>query len=100
MTTLPSFASLSKLRRVNIGQMRGLESIARILDAPALRELFLSKCVNLTEHDVQRIIDHPDLQRFGWFGEDVPARIWVPVMDRVKLPEAKILSPAAWFAEN
>jgi hypothetical protein len=74
-TELPSFRTASKLERVSLGQLRGLPSLARVLDAPNLREL----------------------QRFSWFAEDVPGKVWRPVVDAVALPPVPVLFPADWF---
>jgi hypothetical protein len=100
VTAVPSLAPLRRLRKVTLGQMRGLESIAGVLDAAHLQELEFVRRVIPTEEDVRRIANHPTLQRFGWFPEDVPDRIFVPIMDRIKLPRVQTLSPEAWFAQN
>jgi hypothetical protein len=98
VTTLPSLAPLISLKRADIGQMRALTSLDGLLQAPALRELLLVRKVNVTEDDVQRIVSHPTLQRFGWFPEDVPDRVWVPVVAKIPLPPVVEMSSEAWFA--
>lgn len=95
---LPSCAPLTHLQRAEIGQMRGLDSLAGLLDAPGLRELHLSKRVTVTDQDIARIKQHPSMQQFGWWGEDVPMAQWQRVVDGVGLPPVQIMQPDAWFA--
>jgi hypothetical protein len=95
---LPSFAGLTSLRRLEIGQMKVLESIGPALDAPNLEELFLIKKLNVTSYDVSAIQSHAALRSFYWFAEDVPDRLWVPVRDAIALPNARAMRPEEWFS--
>jgi hypothetical protein len=97
LTELPSFETASNLEHARLGQLRGLPSITGLLDAPNLRELEFSRKMNVPPSDVQRIRRHPALQRFSWFAEDVPNKVWVPVVEAVALPSVPVLFPAAWF---
>jgi hypothetical protein len=97
LTTLPSFRTASKLEHVSLGQLRRLPSIAGVLDAPNLRELQLSRKMNVPPSDVERVRRHPALQRFSWFAEDVPHKVWVPVVEAVALPPVPVQFPADWF---
>lgn len=97
LTALPSFRSASKLEHVNLGQLRGLPSFAGVLDAPNLRELRLSRKMNVPASDVERVRNHPALQRFSWFAEDVPDKVWVPVVEAIALPSVPVQFPADWF---
>jgi hypothetical protein len=95
---LPSFRSLSLLRRLEIGQMKLLTSIHPALEAPRLDELLLIKKLNITPDDVRAISSHPALRFFQWFAEDVPDRVWVPVRDAISLPPARLMHPEEWFS--
>jgi hypothetical protein len=97
LTELPSFRTASKLEHVRLGQLRGLPSLAGVLDAPNLLELELSRKMNVSPSDVERVRHHPALQRFSWFAEDVPYKVWAPVVDAVALPPVPVLFPADWF---
>lgn len=94
---LPSTAQLRSLIRLELGSMKGLSSIAPILEAPALQELQLSRMVKLSSDDVTAICEHPSLLRFGWFAEDVPYKIWKPVVDAVSKPDFPALRPKTWL---
>ena len=50
-----------------------------------------------TSPDVARIVMHLTLAQFDWFAEDVPIRVWKPVMNAVKLPQARTMHPEEWF---
>jgi hypothetical protein len=95
---LPSLRDHARLRRIEIGSMKGLRGIAGLLDAPALRELCFSRAVALTEAD--GIDAHPTLREFFWFPEDVPDRVWEPIVDRLNRdrPRARSCHPEEWFA--
>ena len=97
---LPSTAGLRSLSRVDLGSMKGLTSIAPILEAPDLQELQLSGMVNLTSDDVTAIREHPSLRRFGWYAEDVPDRIWKPVIEAVSKAAPAALRPEAWLDQR
>lgn len=94
---LPSFCTSSKLEHVSMGQLRGLTSLAGMLDAPNLRELRLIRKMIVSPSDVERVRHHPKLQRFSWFAEDVPNKVWIPVVKAVALPPVPGLFPADWF---
>lgn len=96
--SLPPLEELRLLTRVTVGQMKNLPSLAPILQAPNLKELFLLRTVHVSASDVSRIQDHPTLEMFEWFAEDVPAKVSQPVLDQVKLPKALSMHPEEWFA--
>jgi hypothetical protein len=95
--TLPSFAAHARLKHASVGQMEGLLSLQGLLLAPKLRELQLNKKINVSAKDVERIASHPTIRRFGWFAEDVPDKVWVPVVNRIGLPEVPHDHPEEWF---
>jgi hypothetical protein len=95
---IPSFAGLTSLRRLEIGQMKLLETIHPALDAPNLEELMLVKTVNVTPDDVRVIKSHAMLRSFDWFAEDVPDRVWLPVREAITLPRTRIMHPEDWFS--
>src|SRR5260370_25252712 len=97
VTILPSLASLKKLERADLGQMRGLKSLQGLLKAPRLRELFLHKKINLNDLDVRVIANHPTLERFDWYPEDVPNKVWEPIMQKIHLHKAECIWPEDWF---
>lgn len=94
---LPSFASLGSLRRLEVGSMKGLSQLAPALEAPGLTELVLLRSVALAQRDPEAIKSHPNLREFAWFAEDVPQKIWAPVVEHVGLPRARSLHPEEWF---
>jgi hypothetical protein len=98
--TIPSLASLVSLRRAEIGMMRGLHGLTGLLEAPGLEELHLSKKVHLDPSDPDRIATHPRIKAFGWFAEDIPDSMWVPVIERVGKPGIRPMHAADWFAER
>ncbi|HET7820332.1 MAG TPA: hypothetical protein VFL10_02305, partial [Ornithinibacter sp.] len=97
---LPSAATLTGLVRVELGSMKGLSSIRPLLSAPGLEELQLQRAVRLSDDDVAAIADHPTLRRFGWFAEDIPVRVWQPVVAAVDLPAPEALRPEAWLDQR
>ena len=97
VTQLPSLAPLAKLGRLELGMMGGLKSLRSALAAPSLEELFLSKKVVVGPRDVQGILDHPKLAKFGWSTDDVPRKVFEPVLDRITLPEAYGIHAEEWF---
>lgn len=100
VTRLPSFAEHDKLERAELGQMKGLLSLAELLQAPRLRQLKMLKKINVNSDDVERIINHPSIQQFGWLAEDVPDKVWVPVVARIGLPNVPSEFPEDWFSRS
>ena len=97
---IPSLACLTRLERAEIGQMRGLKTLAGLLQAPRLAELLLLRNVNVMPSDVDQICEHPSLQAFRWHAEDVPARIWEPVVHRIQLPKVAIQDAHEWIKQR
>jgi hypothetical protein len=97
VTQLPSCARLANLEHASVGQMRGLRSLHGLLQAPNLRELELAKKINVSEADVTEIMKHPSIEAFRWFAEDVPDKVWVPVVERIALPAVSPMHPEEWF---
>lgn len=97
VTTLPDLSGLTSLARLELGSMKGLDSIAPALDAPALAELLLVRAVSLAADDPRRIRDAPGLTAFSWFAEDVPNRVWQPVVQLAGKPDVETLDAATWF---
>jgi hypothetical protein len=100
VTCLPSLAALSQLEHACLGQMRGLLSLQGLLEAPRLNDLQLLRKINVTAGDVEGIKRHPTIQRFGWFAEDVPYKVWAPVVEAIGLPPVPYGFPADWFASR
>lgn len=94
---LPSCTRLVNLEYVRVGQMRGLISLHGLLQAPRLRELDLVRKMNISESDVNEIISHPTIEAFGWFAEDVPHKVWAPVIEKIKLSSVQYVQPGEWF---
>ncbi|WP_206070529.1 hypothetical protein [Knoellia koreensis] len=95
---LPDLRNLTRLARIELGSMKGLSSIAPALAAPALEELQLQNRVELAPDDPELIRTHPTLSAFGWFAEDVPLKVWQPVVAHVGKPQVRSLHPQEWFA--
>lgn len=94
---LPSCARLVSLEHARIGQLRGLVSLHGLLEAPNLRELELVRKINVSENDVNEIVSHPAVEAFGWFAQDVPDKVWVPVLEKIALPAVRYMHPEEWF---
>lgn len=94
----PSLAALRDLARLELGSLKGLATIAPLLDAPSLRELLLIRSVALTEDDADLIVRYPTLEAFSWYTEDVPNKVWQPLVERVRLPRAQPMHPRDWMA--
>jgi hypothetical protein len=94
---VPSLRALRKLARLEIGQLKALQALGGLLDAPNLEELLIMKRVGITDQDVVRIDRHRALERFLWFAEDVPVSISSRVIERIRLPEARSLEASDWF---
>lgn len=87
---IPSLASLVELQYAGVGSMAGLRGLTGLLDAPNIEELTLVRRIGLSPGDPEAIADHPTLRAFSWFAEDVPDKIWVPVVDRIGKPTPKV----------
>jgi hypothetical protein len=94
---LPSLSALGKLEHASLGQMRGLLSLRELLKAPNLRELQFIRKISVSDDDVDGIINHPSIKQFGWSAEDVPDKVWVPVVEKIGLPSAPSRHPEDWF---
>jgi hypothetical protein len=100
VAVLPSLARLRTLARLELGSLKGLESIAPALDAPALAELCLIRAVSMDPDDPRRIRDATQIKAFDWYAEDVPNRVWEPVVCLVDKPRAPAVNPSDWFANR
>lgn len=97
VTNLPSFGAHEKLEYASIGQMRGLQSLAGVLQAPQLRQLQFIRKLCVSSDDLERIVNHPTIKQFSWFAEDVPAKLWMPVVKQIALPAVPNVLPEDWF---
>ena len=96
----PSLERLQHLARLELGSMKGLETLEPLLRATSLRELLLVRQVAVSDEDVELIAQHPSLAAFGWFAEDVPDKTWVSVLERIDLPATRARSAKDWLASN
>lgn len=48
----------------------------------------------------RRIAGHQSIKRFTWFGEDVPDKTWVPVVELVGKPPVEIIRIEDWFSRH
>jgi hypothetical protein len=97
VSELPPCMRLVNLEHACLGQMRGLVSLHGLLQAPKLRELELVRKINVSETDVDKIVSHPAIAAFGWFAEDVPNKVWMPLVEKIKLPPVRHMHPEEWF---
>lgn len=97
VSELPSFRALDSLKRLQIGQMKALNSIGPAVAAPNLEELQLHNFVRVTATDLEALQAHDALRTFEWFGENIPDKTWVPVRDALSLPKTRPLHPQEWF---
>ncbi len=100
LAELPDLTRLTSLARLELGSLNGLQSLAPALAAPALAELLLIRSVSMDADDPRRIREAAQVKAFSWFAEDVPDRIWEPVVRAVGKPAARAVLPAQWFAER
>jgi hypothetical protein len=100
VTALPDLSGLTKLKRVELGQMRNLGDVAAIAAAPSIEELYLVRRVGVRAEDLRVLRDHPTLRAFDWFWEDVPVSQAEPALDALPLARLNPASPAAWLAEQ
>ncbi|MFK4729740.1 leucine-rich repeat domain-containing protein [Agromyces mediolanus] len=100
LAELPSLAGNERLLRVELGMLRGLRSLAPILDAPNLEELVLAKDVPVSDQDVELMLAHPTLRAFLWVALDVPLHRSRPVLERTDaaLERARSVHVDAWLA--
>ena len=85
-TQIPSLKALRKLDRVEIGSMKGLQGISGLLQAPSLKELVFLNWMGVTQADAEAIASHHSIEKFRWYAEDAPERIWVPFLELVGKP--------------
>ena len=98
VTHLPSFAPLTKLRRAELGSLKGLSGLTGLHDAPALEELVLMNVVGVAGEDAPRLAAHPTLTRFSWSADSGPPdKVWVPFQETVARPRAAYLHAHEWF---
>lgn len=100
VTAIPSLRAMPRLRWAEIGSMKGLVGLTGLLEAPALEDLVLLKRVGLHANDGARIAGHQSIKRFTWFGEDVPDKTWVPVVELVGKPAVEIIRIEDWFSRQ
>jgi hypothetical protein len=100
VAAIPSLASLTLLRRVELGSMKGLSGLTGVHDAPALREVVLSKSVGVGPDDAARLASSRTLTHFLWYAEDVPNRVWVPFVEAVGKPPARTMFAKEWLDQN
>lgn len=97
---IPSLAPLKHLARVDLGSMKGLRGLTGLHDAPSLRELLLIRAVSVSDDDAARLAGHKTLERFDWFGEDVPVKQWQPFEATVGKPPAKPVFAKDWLDQH
>ncbi len=95
----PSFKGLKQPRRLELGSMKGLRTIEPCLDAPNLTELLIIRKMGNGSVDPGLIRKHASLRYFEWFGEDVPDKVWHPVVEAVGLPKPANVSHVQWMQE-
>jgi hypothetical protein len=97
---IPSLASLTALRRIEVGSMTGLDGLTGLHDTPGLEELWLLGAVRLAPDDAARLAAHPTLRELAWDAPDVPLSTTRPFLEQVGLPRAQGMHVADWFASR
>lgn len=97
---LPDFGSLSYLRRIEVGQMKGLQSLGPVWNAHQLEEIQLLKEVPAEPKDIEQINEMPNLKAFSWDAIDVPTRRFMPIREGVNVSAVRTLHAAEWFEQN
>jgi hypothetical protein len=101
LKAVPSFRDHEHLDHVQLGSLKGLETLAGVADAPRLTTLSLIRTVKLSDADLDRLASHPTLRAFDWFCEDVPQRVAQPVLDRLAhLERPAPVSPDDWLTQR
>ena len=98
---LPSLQGLDALRHVQLGSMKGLKTLAGVASIPNLTTLQFIRAMSVTADDVDMLVEHPTLEAFDWFAEDVPRRVVEPVMQRLShLRRPTPVRPEVWLADR
>lgn len=86
---------------LNWGSLKALrDGIGQALLAPGLEELMLIPAVAIAPGDAERVRDHPTLQAFEWFAEDVPRRIAGPMLTAVDKPKTRAMHAWEWLNQR
>lgn len=97
---LPTLSALKNLQRIEVGQMKGLQSLTPIFEARQLREILLIKNVPIIIQDVSIINEMPELRAFGWEVLDVPVGKFQPILDAVCIARVRAMHAADWFEQK
>lgn len=96
---LPNCEALIHLERASLGSLKRLKSLSGLLKARSLSELEFVKAMGTDSIDTLAIRAHPSIERFTWFAENVPDKVWLPVNSAIALPDLKPMQPADWYDE-
>ena len=93
VTALPALNDLLELRRIDLGSMKGLESIDELFTAPSVEELMFIRAVRVPPDAADLIAQYRPLREFGWHSLGaVPDKTWMPLVTRVGKPSP----PPSW----
>jgi hypothetical protein len=96
LRAVPSLARLNRLSWVDLGRLPRLDGIDGILAAPHLEDLTFVRAVGCAPSDAAKIAAS-SVERFDWFAEDVPDRVWAPFREAVGLPRSVPTTVDDWF---
>lgn len=94
---LPHLNLLTSLKRVEIGQMKGLRNLNSVWASDQLEEIYLSQNVPIDVADIDSINGMSNLKAFDWNATDIPARRFMPIRTGVTIPQAHALHAEEWF---
>jgi hypothetical protein len=97
LSGLPRLASLLRLRRIELGQLRVLHDWAALAEAPGLEELVFQNKLYPDDEIVEKLARHPTLRAFSWFAPDEPISKVESVTQRLGKPPASIARPEEWL---
>jgi len=101
VATLPDLGDLCALRHLQLGSMKGLQSLAGVASIPELRTLWFIRAVNIAASDVEMLAGHPTLEAFTWSSDDVPHRVTEPVVKRLShLAKTPLTRPEQWLEKR
>jgi hypothetical protein len=97
VTRLPHVASLTRLRRLELGQLRALHDWSSLVEAPALEELIFHNKLYPDDDVIETLAQSSTLRSFTWFAPDEPISKVERVTRSLNRPPASIARPEKWL---
>ena len=100
LARLPKLDALIQLRRLVLGQLRGLRDWKPLLRAPALRELSLINKLDPDEDVLEELARRGTLETFDWFAPDEPISKVERVRGILNRPPSAPERPEDWLRRH